>query len=267
MPIQTKVSIERVSQTDFHDVNEKVMGLAFRVHSELGRFCHEKIYQNALLKSCISNGFPEAESELEIIVSHKGYSKSYFADLLVANGIIYELKTVEAFNENHRKQILNYLMLLGLSHGTLLNFRTQSLQHEFASTQLTKKSRHDFSIIDQDWISQDSRSQQLKIILLDLLGDWGAFLDCSLYTEAATHFPGGSENVLTPIEIIQDDHILGTQNIRILSEGTAFKITAATKNINYYQKDLLRFLSHTRLKSLQWINLNHHKVEFRTLFK
>ena len=202
MPVQTKSPIERISQSEFHQKNEMVMASAFRVHRELGRFCHEKIYQNALLKACVSNGFPEAESELEIIVSHKNYSKSYFADLLVANGIVYELKTVEAFTENHRKQILNYLMLLGLSHGVLLNFRTQSLQHEFASTQLTKVSRHDFSIIDQDWVSRDSQSRQLKMILLDLLDDWGAFLDCSLYTEAATHFLGGSENVLKPIEII-----------------------------------------------------------------
>ncbi len=80
MPVQTKVSIERVSQTEFHDVNEKVMGLAFRVHSSFGRFCNEKIYQKALLNACLSNGLPTTESEMEINVSHKDYSKSYYAD-------------------------------------------------------------------------------------------------------------------------------------------------------------------------------------------
>ncbi len=263
--VRTKVPIERMSQTQFHVVNEKVMGLAFRIHSDFGRFCTEKIYQNALQRACISNGFLKAKSEVEMKISHKDYSKSYFADLLVSNGIVYEIKTVESFTENHRKQILNYLMLLGLSHGTLLNFRAQSLQHEFASTQLTRESRSNFSVMDQDWIAPDSRSQQLKTILLDLLYDWGTFLDSSLYTDAVTHFLGGSEHILTPTEIIQDGHILGTQNVRMLSEGIAFKITAATKNINYYKKDLLRFLSHTHLKSVQWINLNHHTIEFRTL--
>ncbi len=265
MPVQTKIPIECVGQTEFHAMNEKVMGLAFRVHSELGRFCHEKIYQNALHQACLSNGFSTSKAEAEIQVLHKSYSKSYFVDLFVANGIAYETKTVECFNECHRRQLLNYLMLLGLFHGTLLNFRTQSLQHEFVSTRLTLKKRRRLSVFDSEWDEVDSRSKMLKRTMLDLLDDWGAFLDCTLYTEAVTFFLGGPENVLTPVDIIHEGTVLGAQKIHLLTPGMAFKITAATKNINYYRKDLLRFLSHTNLKSVQWINLNHHNIEFRTL--
>ncbi|MDF7823095.1 GxxExxY protein [Pontiellaceae bacterium B12227] len=267
MPVQTKVPIEHVSQTDFHLTNEKVMGLAFRVHSELGRFCHEKIYQNALHAACLANGMPTSTTEIEILVSYKEYSKSYFVDLLVGNGIVYETKTVDAFNENHRKQLLHYLMLLDLFHGTLLNFRSQSLQHEFVSTNLTFEKRRRLTIKDSEWENLGASSQQLKGVMLALLGDWGAFLDTTLYTDAVTHFLGGPERILTPVEVISGGNVLGTQNVRMLSEGTAFKITATTKNINYYKKDLLRFLSHTNLKSVQWINLNHHNIEFRTLSK
>jgi GxxExxY protein len=256
-----------MSQTRFHEMNEKVMGLAFRIHSELGRFYHEKIYQNALLEACVSNGFPASNSEVEIKVSHKDYSKSYFVDLLVANGIVYETKTVEAFHENHRKQLLHYLMLLGLSHGTLFNFRAQSLQHEFVSTRLTPEKRSQFSIIDSEWNDIDAASQNCKSILQEILLDWGAFLDTELYTDAITHFLGGSEKVIHTVEVVCGENVMGNQKVHLLNKETAFKITAATKNINFYKKDLLRFLSHTRLKSIQWINLNHHNIEFRTLTK
>jgi GxxExxY protein len=267
MPIQTKIPVKRVSQTDFHALNETVMDAAFRIHSRLGRFCNEKIYQNALLEECLSGGFPISHKEVEIQVSHKDFLKSYFIDLLVEQGIIYETKTAEAFTEAHRRQVLHYLMLVGLLHGTLLNFRTQSLQHEFVSTQLTPEKRAAFTIHDADWLMVDAMSRQLKDLVIELLRDWGAFLDTSLNTEAATHFLGGSEKIITPIEIIHDGTVLGTQNMRMLNSRTAFKITAATKNIKYYHKDLVRFLSHTNLHSLQWINLNHHKIEFRTLRK
>ena len=102
---------------------------------------------------------------------------------------------------------------------------------------------------------------------MDLLSDWGAFLDTALYTDAVTHFLGGVGTVLAPVEIIHDGKVLGTQKVHMLSERVAYKITAATKNIAYYEKDLLRFLSHTNLKSIQWVNLNHHNIEFRTLTK
>ncbi|VGO18776.1 GxxExxY protein [Pontiella sulfatireligans] len=248
-------------------MNEMVMGLAFRVHRELGRFCHEKIYQNALREACAGNGFPLSKTEVEIQVSHKDYCKSYFADLLVESGIVYEAKTVEAFHESHRKQLLHYLMLLGLFHGTLLNFRSQSLQHEFVSTRLTPEKRKQFTIIDSEWELLDSRTQNLQETLLDLLGEWGAFLDTALYTDAVAHFLGGSDRILSPVEVIHRGKVLGVQRVHMLSKGTAYKITAATKNINIYKKDLLRFLAHTHLKSVQWINLNHHNIEFRTLKK
>lgn len=265
MPIRTKIPIHRLSQSEFHEMNERVMAAAFRIHSGLGRFCNEKIYQNALLEECLSGGFPISHKEVEVQISHKDFLKSYFIDLLVEQGIIYEIKTVEAFTEVHRRQVLHYLMLVGLLHGTLLNFRTQSLRHEFVSTQLTPEKRAAFTIHDADWLMLNAKSRQIKDLLVELLRDWGAFLDCTLYTEAVSHFLGGSENIITPVEIIHEGIVLGRQNVHMLGTGTAFKITAATKNINYYHKDLVRFLSHTNLNALQWINLNHHKIEFRTL--
>ncbi|WP_372797534.1 GxxExxY protein [Pontiella sp.] len=267
MPIETEFKIIRLNQSEFHEINEKVMAWAFGIHRELGRSCHERIYQNGLKAACLENDLFTCTAEAEVKVVHGTFSKSYFLDLFVADGVVYETKTVQAFHDNHRKQLLNYLMLLGLHHGTLLNFRPRSMEHEFVSTGLTPDKRRQFEIIEHDWKPKDKRSLELLEIMKELLHDWGAFLDVSLYIEAVTHHVGGSNQVITPIAVKHGNSILGYQNVRLLDAQTAFKITAATKNIQYYKKDLLRFLSHTDLKELQWVNLNHHTIEFRTLSK
>lgn len=267
MPIHTKTPVQRIGQARFHEINEKVMAAAFRIHNELGRFCNEKIYQNALLEACRSAGGSLGRKEVEIQVVHRDFRKSYFIDLLVEQGIIYETKAVEGFSEAHRRQVLHYLMLVDLLHGVLLNFRSRSVQHEFVSTRLTAEKRASFTVHDMGWQALDARSRELKNLVLELLHDWGAFLDSSLYTEALTHFFGGAEAVVAPVEILLGSKVVGYQKVHMLGTGTAFKITAATKNINYYRKDMLRFLSHTNLESIQWINLNHHNIEFRTLRK
>jgi GxxExxY protein len=267
MPIHTKIPVQRISQARFHEINEKVMAAAFHIHNELGRFCNEKIYQNALLEACRSDGFPLSRKEVEIQVVHRDFRKSYFIDLLIEQGIIYETKTAEGFTEAHRRQVLHYLMLVDLLHGILLNFRSRSVQHEFVSTRLTAERRTFFTVHDMGWQAPDARSKELKNLFLELLLDWGAFLDSSLYTEALTHFLGGEEAVIAPAEILFGNKVVGHQKVHLLDAETAFKITAATKNINYYKKDLLRFLAHTNLESIQWINLNHHNIEFCTLKK
>lgn len=267
MPIETDFNITSLNQAKYHEINEKVIGLAFDVHNELGRSCHEKIYQNALKAACLTNGLFSCVSEAAVRVIHGSFSKSYFLDLLVADGIIYEAKAVETFHENHRKQLLNYLMLLGLHHGTLLNFKTRSVQHEFVSARLTPEKRRQFSIEKSEWNPTNEPSRELMEFMRELLTDWGAFLDTSLYIDAITHHFGSSDRVVSPIEISSNGISLGYQNVRLLDEETAFKLTASTKNISYYKRDFFSFLSHTNLKTIQWINLNHHSIEFRTLSK
>jgi hypothetical protein len=48
-------------------------------------------------------------------------------------------------------------------------------------------------------------------------------------------------------------------------EKMAFQVTAMTQEQNDYEQNLLRLLRLTGLEAIQWINLNHAKIEFRTL--
>ncbi len=55
---------------------------------------------------------------------------NYYADILVEDMIILELKTVEKITDIHRAQALNYLKATGLKLAVILNFGTKSLEYE-----------------------------------------------------------------------------------------------------------------------------------------
>jgi GxxExxY protein len=142
MPIEPSVTIRPISEGEFHLIDHEMMGLVFGIHTELGRFCDEKIYQNELAYRCEKVGLAEVATEVPIRVSYRGFQKIYYIDLLVDRQIMYELKAVEDIIGQHRKQALNYLLLMGMHHGKLINMRPQSVQQYFVSTRLTPEKRY-----------------------------------------------------------------------------------------------------------------------------
>ena len=55
------------------------------------------------------------------------------------------------------------------------------------------------------------------------------------------------------------------QKAHLLNSGVAFKISAVTKNGSFYEQHLRKFIGHTPLKAIQWINFNRNKVVFKTI--
>jgi GxxExxY protein len=267
MPIEPSVTIRPISEDEFHLIDHKIMGLVFGIHNELGRFCDEKIYQNELAYRCQKMGLGEIATEVPIRVSYRDFQKIYYIDLLVDRRIMYELKTVEDIIGQHRKQALNYLLLMGMHHGKLINMRPQSVQHYFVSTRLTPQKRYGFTTNDQEWKDLDEDSLWLKDLMGSLLAEWGAFLDTNLFYEAISHFRGGVEHILKKISVAIDSRILGTQHMHLLNPEVAFKISSATKAVSMYERHLQSFLSHTRLRAIQWINFKHDKILFKTLIQ
>jgi len=267
MPVKHNVIIIPVPEDEFHLLDHKIMELIFSVHRDFGRFCDEKIYQNEIVYRCQNTGFETVATEVPIEVSYKNFVKTYYMDLLIDNRVMYELKTVKVLTGEHRKQALNYLLLMGMNHGKLINMRPQSVQHIFISTRLTKKKRYKFIIDDGGWNDLDEDSISLRQLLVSLLTEWGAFLDTNLFYDAINYFRGGEENVVKRIELLKDSRVLGTQRAHLLNSEIAFKISAATKTTFYYERHLHKFLNHTSLKAIQWINFNHDKIEFITISK
>jgi GxxExxY protein len=264
MPIQTSVPIRIFDQESFHQVDRRVTGMAFDIHNEFGRFLDENLYQGELTRRCRASGLA-VQAELEISVSLGDFNKYYFADHLINQGVIIETKTAAALSTAHKGQTLNYLFLCGLHHATLLNFRTERVLHEFVSTRLTSADRHRYEVVALDWKPLTARCQELQKVMHQLLNEWGAFLDPVLFRDALTHFLGGEERVVREISVQSDGERIGTQKTHLLTDDIAFSVTASTHRPDLVLEHQRRFLNHTPLRAIQWINLNHHQIEFRTI--
>ena len=267
MPIKHKVTVKPISESEFHLLDYKIMELVFSTHKDLGRFCDEKIYQNELAYRCQKMGFAKVATEVPIQVSYKDFIKHYYMDLLVNNAVMYELKTVTNLTGEHQKQALNYLLLMGIQNGKLVNMRPPSVQHRFVSTKLTPEKRYKFTIDDQQWENINEDSIWLKGLMAKLLSKWGVFLDINLFYDAIKHFRGGEKNIVKKIKLVCNSRILGTQKTHLLNPATAFKISAVTKDSSFYEKHLHRFISLTSLRAIQWINFDHDKIVFKTILR
>jgi len=265
MPVSHEVEIREISNDEFQKLDYKVTGLAFSIHQEMGRFWSENIYQNELSYRCQQAGIADAATEVPIHVSYKDFSKTFYVDLLINNAMIYELKTAQAISNVHCRQVLDYLFLLNLSRGKIINMQPPSVEHRFVSTRLTLEKRLVLSCKESDWQDLDKESIRLKGMILELLNEWGAFLGTGLFYQAICHFLGREEQVISEIEVVNNGHRLGTQKMHMINPDVAFRISSITKGQKYYADNLRRFVRFASLKALQWINFNHHQIEFKTI--
>jgi GxxExxY protein len=106
----------------YSDLTEKIIGQIFVVYNTLGHGFLEKIYRKALLKKLREIGL-KAYEEYPIKVSFEGeVVGDYFADILVEEKVILELKAAECLNAAFEAQLINYLKATGFEVGLLVNF-------------------------------------------------------------------------------------------------------------------------------------------------
>lgn len=112
----------RSSEARLSALSERIIGCAFRVSNSLGCGFLEKVYENALAHELRKDGLLVKQQE-PIKVIYDGIAVGeYFADLLVADTIIVELKAAKEISEAFAAQCLNYLKATGLPLCLLLNF-------------------------------------------------------------------------------------------------------------------------------------------------
>jgi len=103
-------------------LTELVIGCAYNVSNNLGSGFLEKVYENAM-KFDLENLNVKVKQQEAIKVYYKNQIVGeYFADLLVEDCLIVELKTVKTFDNIHIAQILNYLKATRNKIGLLINF-------------------------------------------------------------------------------------------------------------------------------------------------
>ena len=114
----------------YKDLSYKIVGLAMKVHTELGYGFLEKVYENALMVLFEENQI-SAQQQIPVKVSFHGrIVGDNVADIVVENRIILELKAGERIAEIHKAQTLNYLKATQFRLGLLLNFGKHKLDYE-----------------------------------------------------------------------------------------------------------------------------------------
>ena len=100
----------------------KINSCVFEVYRELGHGFLERVYEKALLIEFNSQRL-KAQAQVPIQVYYKGeIVGDYYADLVVEDKVIIELKAQEHLNKAHEAQLLNYLKATKIEVGLLVNF-------------------------------------------------------------------------------------------------------------------------------------------------
>src|SRR4051812_47156870 len=104
------------------EITDTVIRSFYKVYNELGYGFLEKVYENAMFIELTNTGLL-CEKQKPI---HVYYAESrignYFADIIVENSVIIELKAAEGLIEEHEYQLINYLKATEIEVGLLLNF-------------------------------------------------------------------------------------------------------------------------------------------------
>ncbi len=262
MPIHPSAGLRKLPEAEFGQLTYEVMDAVFKIHHEMGRLFDEAVYHQA-----VARRVAEALVEVPVSVSFESYRKTYYLDLLVRGGALFELKAAAATNDQHRSQLLNYLLLLELPHGKLVNFRGEHVEHEFVNAPLTHADRIQFDVEASRYSPSATAGPDLSDLFVAILRDWGTGLDLRLYEEALTHFFGGEGLVVRPVDILDGDSRVGAQKLPLLVPDSALRITALNRDVERVEEQLNRFLRHTSLRTIQWVNVARKLVSFRTLHR
>jgi GxxExxY protein len=112
----------------YKEESYKIIGLCMEVYNVLGRGYSEAVYKDALEYEFERTGIAfTREREYRIQYKDTVLPHKYFADFVVGDKILLEVKAVECLVDGHIKQVLNYLATSKLRLGLLVNFGESSL--------------------------------------------------------------------------------------------------------------------------------------------
>lgn len=110
------------------DLTRSIIACAFEVINELGSGFLESVYEKALALALTQAGLT-VECQKQIEVTFRGKNVGiFYADLLVEDKVIIELKAMKAILPEHQAQIINYLNATGIEVGLLINFGNPKLE-------------------------------------------------------------------------------------------------------------------------------------------
>lgn len=117
-----------ITKKEVTQLSYTIVGLAIKVHKELGPGLLESVYEKCLKYELEKNGY-EVKQQLSVAIQYDELEieADLKIDLLVNDLVVIELKAVENMNPVYEAQLLTYMKLLEVPQGLLINFFTNNI--------------------------------------------------------------------------------------------------------------------------------------------
>jgi len=124
-----------MTQKYLDELTFNVIGAAIEVHKNMGSGLMESVYQQCMIEE-LTNRNINFISEFKVPVVYKGKELNieFRCDLFVENCLIVELKSVSEIKPIHDAQVLNYMNLLKVPKGIIINFNCFNIFREGQKT-------------------------------------------------------------------------------------------------------------------------------------
>ncbi len=121
------------------ELTNKILKSYYKVYNTLGFGFLEKVYENALMIELYKNGIKAIKQKPIKVFYENQIVGEYFADIIVEESIILELKAVEHLIKEDENQLINYLKSTNIEIGLLLNFgKEPEIRRKFFSNERKK---------------------------------------------------------------------------------------------------------------------------------
>ena len=120
-----------MSDIIYKDESYSIIGICMEIHNQLGHGFSEIVYKDALELEFKENEI-FFEREKEYLVYYKGQllKHRFYADFVVENKIILEVKCAVAISDEHVAQTINYLKISDSKLGLIVNFARGKMEYK-----------------------------------------------------------------------------------------------------------------------------------------
>jgi GxxExxY protein len=108
-----------------------IIGIAMEVYNNLGKGFSENVYKDCLCIEFVNKQISYIkEKKFDIIYKGIKIPHHYFADFIIDDKVVLEIKAHSLLIEDHTKQIINYLAVSRCKVGLIINFGENSLKYK-----------------------------------------------------------------------------------------------------------------------------------------
>ncbi len=107
------------------EITEKIIRAYYKVYNTIGHGFLEKVYENSMIIELKKHGLTATKQKPIKVYYDNKLVGEYFADLIIDDKVIIELKAKGKLVEQHEAQLVNYLKATNIEVGLLLNFGTR----------------------------------------------------------------------------------------------------------------------------------------------